>query len=158
MRFLHKFIATGFGSGYFPVAPGTAGAFVGVLLLWGMHKGYYAFYSDPKVFLLLFLAIGLLFFFGGVVSTDHLEDEWGKDPSKVVMDEIIGLWITMLFVPVTLFNLAIAFGLFRLFDIWKPLGIRKMEELKGGLGVMMDDVLAGLYANVFLQIILILIQ
>ncbi len=158
MRSLYKIIATGFGSGYVPVAPGTAGSFVGVLLLWAFHTGYYHYFSDPKIYLIAFLLIGLAFFYAGVVATDYLEEEWGKDPSRVVMDEIIGVWVTMLFVPVNILNLTIAFALFRLFDIWKPLGIRKLEELNGGLGVMMDDVLAGLYANVVLQIILVLIH
>lgn len=154
MKAFHKFIATGFGSGYFPVAPGTAGAALGVALLWGLHELYFHYFTEPKGFLLVFILIFLVFFVAGVWSTDHLEKEWGKDPSRVVMDEIIGLWLTMIFVPINAFNLFLAFALFRLFDIWKPLGIRQMERLKGGLGVMMDDVVAGLYANVCLQLIL----
>lgn len=86
-----------------------------------------------------------------------MEAEWGHDPSKVVVDEIVGVWIAMLFVPFSLLNLFLAFGLFRVFDIWKPLGIRRMEKLKGGWGVMMDDVLAGIYSlmvmHVYLQLI-----
>ena len=151
---IHKIIATAGGAGYFPVAPGTAGAVVGVLIFWLMHQIYFSVYEDPQVFLLLFIGMILLFLYLGVIATDHLEKEWGKDPSKVVMDEVIGVWIALLFVPVTWVNLLLAFALFRLFDIWKPLFIRKLEAIKGGWGVMLDDVLAGVYANIVLQVIL----
>ena len=151
---IHKIIATAGGAGYFPVAPGTAGAVVGVLIFWLMHQIYFSVYADPQVFLLLFIGMILLFLYLGVIATDHLEKEWGKDPSKVVMDEVIGVWIALLFVPVTWMNLLLAFALFRLFDIWKPLFIRKLEAIKGGWGVMLDDVLAGVYANIVLQVIL----
>ena len=93
----------------------------------------------------------------GIIATDKLEDEWGKDPSKVVLDEVIGVWIAMMFVPFSFFNVLLAFGLFRYFDIAKPLGIRKLEALNGGLGVMADDMLAGIYSNITLQIILALL-
>lgn len=89
----------------------------------------------------------------GIFVTDKLTDEWGKDPSKVVIDEVIGMWITMIFIPFSWTNLLFGFILFRFFDIAKPLGVRKMENLKGGTGVMMDDVLAGIYANIVLQVI-----
>ena len=151
---IHKIIATAGGAGYFPVAPGTAGAVVGVLIFWLMHQIYFSVYEDPQVFLLLFIGMILLFLYLGVIATDHLEKEWGKDPSKVVMDEVIGVWMALLFVPVTWVNLLLAFALFRLFDIWKPLFIRKLEAIKGGWGVMLDDVLAGVYANIVLQVIL----
>jgi len=147
-------IATAFGAGYFPVAPGTAGAAVGVLMFWVLHQIYYSCYDDPQFFTMLFVGVILLFLYLGVIATDHLEIEWGKDPSRVVMDEVVGVWITLLFVPVTWMNLLLAFGLFRLFDIWKPLFIRKLEAIKGGWGVMLDDVLAGIYANIVLQVIL----
>ena len=129
-------------------------ALLGVLIFWLMHQIYFSVYEDPQVFLLLFIGMILLFLYLGVIATDHLEKEWGKDPSKVVMDEVIGVWIALLFVPVTWVNLLLAFALFRLFDIWKPLFIRKLEAIKGGWGVMLDDVLAGVYANIVLQVIL----
>ena len=148
-----KIIATGFGSGYAPIAPGTAGSLVGCLMLWLLHY----FFGDDFSFAQQTIALCFLivfFFLLGVLATDRLEPEWGHDPSKVVVDEMIGVWTAMLFVPFSLINLTIALVLFRIFDIWKPLGIRKMEQLKGGWGVMMDDLVAGLYALLVMHLYL----
>jgi phosphatidylglycerophosphatase A len=91
----------------------------------------------------------LLFTVLGIWSSTVLEPEWGKDPSCIVVDEMAGVWISLLAVGgASLWYAALAFVLFRLFDIYKPLGIRRLERLKGGWGVMMDDVLAGLYAYI----------
>ena len=78
----------------------------------------------------------------------------GKDPSKLVIEEIAGIFVSRLFLPITPMTIIASFILFRIFDIWKPLGIRKLEELKGGVGVMADDLLAGIYANLTLQLML----
>ncbi len=147
-----KLIATAFGSGYSPVAPGTAGAAVGVLMLWGLSEVLPGQFSGgwPQAHWLL-VAI-LVFFFFGVKASQKLEPEWGHDPSRITVDELVGVWVAMLGVPVNWLNLLLAFGLFRLFDIWKPLGIRKLERLPGGWGVMMDDVAAGVAAGVCLQV------
>jgi phosphatidylglycerophosphatase A len=150
-----KTIATGFGSGYSPVAPGTAGALVGCLVLWGLQVLLPGSFSGGWQQAHNLLILTALFFFLGVKASDKLKAEWGHDPSKIVVDEMVGVWVAMLGVPFSLTNLALAFGLFRLFDIWKPLGIRRMERLHGGWGVMTDDVLAGVYANVCLQIFLL---
>lgn len=136
-----KFIGTGFGSGYSPIAPGTAGALVGCAVLVLLH-----YFSPAEMYLPALVTLIVAFFFLGAKATDKLEPEWGHDPSRIVADEMVGVWIAMLFVPFTWLNLALAFGLFRLFDIWKPLGIQRLEKLPGGWGVMMDDVLAGVYA------------
>ena len=141
-----KLIGTGFGSGYSPVAPGTAGALVGCGGLALLH-----FFAPANFYLPGMAAFIVAFFFLGAKATDKLEPEWGHDPSRIVADEMIGLWISMLWVPFSWLNLALAFGLFRLFDIWKPLGIRRLEKLPGGWGVMMDDVLAGIYALIVMQ-------
>ena len=84
-----------------------------------------------------------------------MEDKWGKDSPRIVIDEVAGMCLSLLFVPVRWQYLAIGLLLFRFFDIAKPLYIRKMENLKGGWGVMMDDMLAGLYSNLVLQIIVL---
>jgi len=96
------------------------------------------------------LTVGLLAL--GTLAAQRVEPDWGKDSSRVVIDEVAGMWISLLGVPLTSTRLLVGLVLFRFFDIVKPLGIRKMERLPGGVGVMMDDVLAGLYANVLLQI------
>lgn len=146
MKVFWKIIATGFGSGYSPLAPGTAGALVACGMLLGLHAVLPGQFSGgwPQVHWLLLLTA--IFFFLGVKSANVLEKEWGHDPSRIVVDEMVGVWIAMLGVPFSGANLALAFILFRVFDIWKPLGIKKMERLKGGWGVMMDDVLAGVYS------------
>lgn len=151
MKFIYKLIATTFGAGYSPFAPGTAGAIVGCgfIILFEKYR-ILSTYEDP----ILFTIITALVTFLGVFVTNKLTEDWGKDPSKVVIDEFIGIWIAMIFIEFNWINLLLAFGLFRFFDIAKPLGVRKMEALKGGVGVMMDDVLAGVYSNIVLQIIL----
>ncbi len=158
MQFFYKFIATAFGSGYSPLAPGTAGAAVGVLMLWGMSEAWPRQFSGgwPQAHWLL-VAI-LVFFFLGVVASQKLEPEWGHDPSRITVDELVGVWVAMLGVPVNWLNLLLAFGLFRLFDIWKPLGIRKLEKLPGGWGVMLDDVAAGVVAGICLHLILLVLH
>ncbi len=152
MKILHKIIATFFGTGYSPFAPGTAGALLaaGFFVLF---NHYQIIINNPLVLVLVILVTALV----GIYSTNQLSAEWGKDPSKVVIDEAVGMWITMVLVPFSYLNLIIGFTLFRLFDIFKPLGIRNLEKLNGGLGVMADDVLAGIYANLVLQLILLFI-
>lgn len=129
------------------------GAAVGCGMLWAFRFYFPAYFSGPMAWVGLSVLI-LVFFFLGVKSADELEAEWGHDPSKIVVDEMVGVWIAMLFVPFNFTNLFLAFVLFRIFDIWKPFGIRRMEALKGGWGVMMDDVLAGVYALVVMHLYL----
>ncbi len=90
----------------------------------------------------------------GIKSANEVEVLWGKDHGRVVIDEVAGMCITLLFVPVTIKFVLIGLVLFRFFDILKPLGIRQLEKLPGGWGVMADDVLAGIYANIVLQILI----
>lgn len=146
-KLFHIIIASGFGSGFSPFAPGTAGALVAVII-WTV-----LFYVIP--FNILLVATSLLivlFTAAGIWSADKLESEWGKDPSKVVVDEMVGVWIALLAVPVgNVWYILFAFLLFRFFDIFKPLGIRKMEQLEGGIGVMADDILAGIYSFLLLM-------
>ena len=155
MRIIHKMIATGLGSGYTPIAPGTAGAILGCLLLW-VYEQYIGINNNTN-FQIGFIIIILLTTLLGVWATQQLQAEWGEDPSRVVIDEVIGVWINLLFVPLTWQNICLGFALFRFFDIAKPLGIRKMEAFENGWGVMLDDVLAGIYGNIILQGILFLL-
>lgn len=142
-------IGTGLGAGFSPVAPGTAGALLATLIWVGL-----SFCLTEMQLLLLTLVLIVLGTIAGIWAADRLEEFWGKDPSRVVIDEMVGVWIALLAAPPGHYGyVAGAFVLFRLFDIWKPLGIRKMESLRGGVGVMMDDVLAGIYGFVILMII-----
>lgn len=151
MRSLAKIIASGFGSGYFPIAPGTAGSILATTIVYVLHYHMKVGEFNLNAFLLCVSSLGLAI---GIACCNVLEDEWGKDPSKVVWDEMVGIFISLLFIPITYTNLILSLILFRIFDISKILGIRKLEDIKGGEGVMLDDVAAGIYANIVLQIIL----
>jgi len=96
----------------------------------------------------------------GAWSSTIVEEYWGEDPSRVVIDEIVGQWIVLLAIPsiFSWWHVLIAFILFRFFDIVKPLGIRKMENLKGGWGIMADDLLSGCYGAIVLIVIHNLIE
>jgi phosphatidylglycerophosphatase A len=145
-QLFHKIIATGFGSGYCPVAPGTMGAVLAVSIWWGLSFCFPLplLASITGVLILVFTVLGIW-------STNVLEPVWGKDPSRIVVDEMVGVWIPLLAVnDGNLYYALFAFAAFRLFDIFKPLGIRKMEALKGGWGVMMDDIVAGIYSLILL--------
>ena len=146
-KLFHIIIASGFGSGFSPFAPGTAGALVAVII-WTV-----LFYVIPfNILLVVTSLLIVLFTAAGIWSADKLESEWGKDPSKVVVDEMVGVWIALLAVPVgNVWYILFDFLLFRFFDIFKPLGIRKMEQLEGGIGVMADDILAGIYSFLLLM-------
>ena len=146
-KLFHIIIASGFGSGFSPFAPGTTGALVAVII-WTV-----LFYVIPfNILLVVTSLLIVLFTAAGIWSADKLESEWGKDPSKVVVDEMVGVWIALLAVPVgNVWYILFAFLLFRFFDIFKPLGIRKMEQLEGGIGVMADDILAGIYSFLLLM-------
>ena len=151
MNTLAKAIATGFGSGYLPVAPGTWGAALATLITYVI-----AVYSNLGIDLDIWLIVlSIVFTVLGIWSANVLQDEWGHDPGKIVMDEMVGIWISMIFVPFSIVNLLLAFGLFRLYDIWKPWIVKKAENLDGGLGVMADDIVAGIFANVTIQFILV---
>ncbi|MCD7898649.1 MAG: phosphatidylglycerophosphatase A [Bacteroides sp.] len=143
---IQKIIATGFGSGLIPFAPGTMGALLATII-WGILSLLLSF----NLLWWITIALIVVFTFAGIWATNALEKIWGEDPSRVVVDEMVGVWIALLGVAEgNLYQIVIAFVLFRLFDIFKPFGIRKMESLKGGLGVMMDDILAGIYSLILL--------
>ena len=138
-------LATGFGSGFCPILPGTAGTIVAIPI-------YYVLSSLPLV---LYAVIVGLFFLLSVVVSDRAQKHWGKkDDRRIVIDEIMGFLITMLGVPATLRAMILGFILFRFFDIAKPPPIRRLERVGGGYGVVLDDVMAGVYANLFLQLVL----
>ncbi len=142
-----KLIGSGFGLGYTPLAPGTAGA-LGALVPAILILKYTQFPYIWLVFLILTFAIL------GIISSDKLQVSWGKDPSKIVIDEMVGMWVSLLWIDSGWIYTFAAFVLFRFFDIVKPLGIRRTESLPGGLGVMTDDIVAGVYTNVILHIMM----
>jgi phosphatidylglycerophosphatase A len=142
-------LATGFGVGYSPVAPGTLGTLIAIPI--------YYFLSEIPSPLYEVTLVG--FFFLSVWVSGNAERLFGKeDDQRIVIDEVIGFLITMLWVPKTIRFIIIGFVLFRFFDILKPFPIRRLEKrLKGGFGVVLDDVAAGVYANIVLRLIYLLI-
>jgi phosphatidylglycerophosphatase A len=148
---INKIIASWFGIGYIK-GGGTVAAMVTCLLLYVVqHDGLL---QSPWILSGATLLITLL----GIYVGNQVEADWGKDSYRVVIDEVAGQMVALLFIPLTNTNLLIGLFLFRFFDILKPLGIRKLEKLPAGTGVMMDDVLAGVYANVVLQVIVLVIN
>lgn len=139
-----KILATGFGAGLSPIAPGTVGTLVGVLIC-------LLFMPFPRslwfLFVLVFLALSI--YIAGEAEKIYLK----KDDQRIVIDEIIGLQIAMLPVAINILNLCIAFILFRFFDILKPFPIGNLQGLPGGWGVVADDVAAGIYAAVFMVLL-----
>jgi len=142
-KFSTKLICTLFFAGYFPLAPGTFASLITLLIIW--------FFIPSFFHILLFVSIGL--FLISVWSATKGEEIFGKDGRQIVIDEACGMAISLLFVPKEIRWYVIAFFLFRLFDIVKPPPARGVEKLKGGWGVTLDDVVAGIYANVTLHAI-----
>lgn len=112
---------------------------------------FFALKDSFQPWLVVFVVLAITF--SGVWSGNELEKQWGKDSSRIVVDEVAGMAIGLLFVPTGWPFLLVAFILFRFFDISKILYIKKMERFPGGWGVMGDDVLAGIYTNVVMQLI-----
>ena len=140
------FLATGGYVGMIPIAPGTFGSMVGLPILFGFSK-----ISLPMAILLTLIII-----LGAVWAAHHAERQLGtSDPGCIVIDEIAGMCVTLIGIPLTWTTGIAGFFLFRLFDIIKPPPVRQLERrLKGGWGVVMDDVAAGVMAHMVLRIAL----
>ena len=144
------FLAFGLGSGASPLAPGTVGTLFALLIYWGLLTKL----NLGNYLLLLVLA----FFIGIWLCGKTAKDLGTHDHSGIVWDEFVGFWITMLAVPAQIEWLLIGFVLFRLFDICKPWPINWIDNnLSGGIGIMLDDVVAGIYALILLQGMVILL-
>lgn len=145
----HVILSTGFGVGFVPGAPGTAAAFL-ALVIW------YLLYLFLDVTTLFFVTVALIAvtMVVGAWTSRIMERYWGEDPRTVVIDEFIGSWIPALAAAIpgdkvyTAVLAFIGFAAFRVIDIYKPLGCRRMEVFPNGWGVMLDDFLAGVYALV----------
>ena len=137
-------IGAGLGSGLFPVAPATAGSLLALAIYWWSPLTG----DDPALFVLI--AAGFLL---GIWATGKMSTAGNPDPKQAVWDEFIGMWATCVLLPKTLPWLAAAFICFRILDIWKPWPIRRLERLHGGLGIMADDLLAGIFGAVILNVI-----
>jgi phosphatidylglycerophosphatase A len=139
-------LSTALGVGYVPVAPGTFGSAVGLLLWWVLPQ------SDAVrvASILIVFAAGA---WSGTIAERHFHT---ADPRHVVIDEVLGMLITLLFNPVGWTGAVLGFLLFRVADIVKPFPARRLEALHGGLGIMADDAAAAVYSNIALRICVIL--
>ncbi|MCP8686112.1 phosphatidylglycerophosphatase A family protein [Marinobacterium sedimentorum] len=140
------FLAFGFGSGLAPKAPGTFGTLAAI-------PPYLLMTLLPVSGYLLVVVVAAVL---GIYLCGRTARDMGvHDHPGIVWDEFVGFWITMLFVPVQWYWILAGFALFRLFDIWKPWPIRVVDQkVEGGFGIMLDDVLAGIYALLVLQLLL----
>jgi len=146
---LAVFLATAGYSGYFPIAPGTVGSAVGLLVY-----GALSWVHSPVVPAVEVLVILVLFAVGVWAATTAERYFGGIDPGPIVLDEVVGMLITLAFIPVGLSGALIGFVLFRIFDVIKPFPARRLEGLHGGLGVMADDAMAAIYANLSLRLVM----
>lgn len=140
-------LATWFGCGWFPWGPGTAGSLAATLIAFVLHA--YCGIARPGLLVLTFVLLwpGIW----SATTTARLYER--KDPGFVVIDEVLGLWVTLMGSPLRSWRVFLAaFLLFRIFDIGKPWPVRKLEKLPEGVGIVMDDLAAGLYGAVFLYI------
>lgn len=151
-----KLIATSFGVGFLPVMPGTWGAILAILLWLPLYL-----WASAGVTLTVTAGAVVVFAVVGTWASSVSEKYWGKDPVVACVDETVGQWISLL--PITSvavdpwWLILLSLALFRLFDIYKPLGIRAMERLPRGYGMMADDVLAGIYSVVVILIVKMMI-
>ena len=140
MKFLSNLISTFFYLGKLPKAPGTWGS-IGALFVWSLI---------PESLLFRFTLLVITLIIGFIACEFSLQQIDDPDPSFIVIDEVVGLWIALLFVPKTIFFPLFGFVLFRLFDILKPSFIYSVQFFKGSLGVMLDDIFAGLLVMLIL--------
>jgi phosphatidylglycerophosphatase A len=142
------FLASAGFIGLIPGAPGTYASVVTTLVFFFIYRIRNQIL--PELHLSAICVISLI----GVLVANEVSKAAGKeDPSEVVIDEVAGQLLTFLFVPVHIWNLAMGTALFRVFDIWKPFPVRNLERLKNGVGIMADDIAAGIYANLGLHLI-----
>ena len=149
LNFVEKFFGSGFYTGYIPFASGTFGS-LAALLIYLIIPGF----EKPVI---LIPAI-IIFTFYGIYVGSKFEKVYGKDPAECTIDEVVGMWISLLFIPKLLLYAVVSFFIWRALDIIKPPPARQLEKLHGGLGIMMDDVAAGIYALLAVHLILVIFK
>jgi phosphatidylglycerophosphatase A len=145
-RTLAVVVGTGFGTGYFPIAPGTVGSAAGIAIYALLVK------LDAFASAVGWVAVLGAVFVAGVLAAAHLETRFGPDNRRIVVDEVWGMLVSLAFLPPSPGFAAAGFFLFRVFDIIKPFPGRRAERVGRGVGVMLDDGVAGLYACAVLHV------
>jgi len=143
ISFPEKFLGSGFFTGYIPFASGTFGSLAALLVYYipGFEKLY------------IIIPAILLAASYGIFIAGKFEKVYGKDPSECTIDEVAGMWISLLFLPKNLILSLIAFVIWRAMDIIKPFPVHRLEDLPGGWGIMLDDIAAALYSLAIVHII-----
>ena len=143
INFIEKLLGSGFYTGYIQFASGTFGTLAAlfIYLIPGFENSYV-------------IVPGIIVFFSyGIYVGNKFENVYGKDPSECTIDEVVGTWISYLLLPKTIGIIIITFFLWRALDIFKPYPARKLENLNGGLGIMIDDVVSGFYTLIIMHLV-----
>lgn len=143
INLFEKIVGSGFYTGYIPVASGTFGSLVAIVI--------YLIPGFEQLHIIL-PSIVILFVYGVYVSS-KFEKVYGKDPSKCTVDEFVGTWIALIAIPKTILLTLTSFLIWRAFDIIKPFPARSSEKLPGGWGIMIDDVISGFYSLILIHLI-----
>lgn len=140
---IERFFGSGFYSGYFPYASGTVGSAAALIIYWipGFEK-------TEILVISIIIAIAAGLYIGG-----KFESLYGKDPAEFTLDEVAGMWITLLFLPKTFLISILGFLVWRILDVIKPYPANAAERLKGALGIMLDDIIASIYACLIMHVI-----
>jgi phosphatidylglycerophosphatase A len=148
LNFFEKLFGSGFYTGFIPFISGTFGSLAALIIY------YIPGFENP---LILIPAI-IIFTFYGIYVGNKFELVYGKDPSECTIDEVVGMWISLLFLPKTILISSLAFVIWRILDIIKPFPARNFEKLKGGTGIILDDIASGIYTFIIVHIILIIFK
>ena len=141
LNLIEKLIGSGLFTGVIPKASGTFASFIALLIF--LIPGF----ENPTI-LMIVISFSIVI---GVGIADKFESIYGKDPKQFTLDEFIGMWITLLFIPKKIWFLIPAFLVWRLLDIIKLFPAKKIETIKGGWGVILDDVILGIYSFIIIQ-------
>jgi len=144
INFLEKLLGSGFYTGYIRFASGTWGSLAALIIY--MIPGF----ENPSLMIFMISLTVIT----GVPIADKFEARYGKDPKECTIDEVAGMWITLLFLPKKIWWIAFAFLIWRAMDIIKPFPARKLENIKGGWGIMLDDIMAGIYSFIAIQLVI----
>ena len=145
INFFEKLLGSGLYTGFIPFASGTFGSLIALIIYW--IPGFENLYVIIPVIILSTIY--------GIFIGNKFDVIYGKDPAEYTLDEMIGQWIALLFLPKTILISVIAFFTWRVFDIIKPFPSKKLENLPGGIGIIADDIVASLYSLIFVHIILL---
>lgn len=147
INFFEKFIGSGFYTGYFPIASGTVGSAAAILIY--LIPGFENFY--------IIIPAAILMAVYGIYIGTKFEKKYGKDPAQCTIDEVVGTWISLIALPKTFWVILVSFLLWRILDIIKPPPARNLERLNGGFGIMLDDVVSGIYTLLIMHLVVYLL-